>query len=155
MFTLGERDTYISSVQHLLFLLCVCFKLFITDIPFGFVIFFFLFSSAKLQIVICLTSLHILPLSVFSSFCYREFSTVLLIFGADENGWCQPWNFSHPQCPFCIRFVFIGQWDQSLSVQSHWNMCFYSGMGDGLNGSSILSCTNSMLPVSYLSVSKI
>ena len=48
-------------------------------------------------------------------FCFRKFSPILSISGADENGWSQPRNFARPLCPFCIRFVSVGQWDRALS----------------------------------------
>ena len=106
--------------QHLLFLLCVCLKLFvIIPLELSSSSFFFICPASDSHLFNIPATYY--PCSFFS-FCYQEFLTVnLLIFGADENGGCQPWNFSHPQCPFCIRFEFIGQWDQALSVKSHWN----------------------------------
>ena len=47
-------------------------------------------------------------------FCFRKFSPILSISGADENGWSQPRNFARPLCPFCIRFVSVGQWDRAF-----------------------------------------
>ena len=55
-------------------------------------------------------------------FCFRKFSPILSISGADENGWSQPRNFARPLCPFCIRVVSVGQWDQAFKAWSH---CHY------------------------------
>ena len=88
----------------------LCFEI-VPDNPFGVVILFYPLSSAKLPKFICLTSL------LHTTFVrFRKFSTILWIFGANKNGWRQSQNFGRPLCPFCIRFVFIGQWDRAFIV---------------------------------------
>ena len=71
-------------------------------------------SSARLPMNIRLTSpLHTTHVRSFT-FCFRKFSPILSIFGADENGWSHLRNFARPLCPLCIRFVSIGQWDRAF-----------------------------------------
>ena len=72
--TLGEhvRDTSVTFVQHPLFPLCVCFEI-VSDNLFGVVILFYPLLSAKLPILICLTSiLHNTFVRSFP-FCFRNF----------------------------------------------------------------------------------
>ena len=99
VFTLGIRDASTSSVHHLLFLLCVCLEI-VPDNPFGVVILFYLLSFAKLPIFIDLTYLLQNTLVFSFPFCFRKYSTVLLMFAADENAWRQPQKFGCPLCPF-------------------------------------------------------
>ena len=53
---------------------------------------------------------YILPLSV--PFFFRKFSTDLSVFRAGENGLRQHSKLWSSVVSFCIRFVFVGQWDQ-------------------------------------------
>ena len=109
--TLGVTETSALSVQHQLFPLCVCFEI-VPDNPFVVVILFCPLSSAKRLIFVCLTFLlHSILVRSFP-LCFRNFFDS---FGADNNGWRQPRAFGRPLCPFCIRFVFIGQWDRAFS----------------------------------------
>ena len=80
------------------------------------VIHFHPLSSARLPMNIRLTSpLHTTHVRYFP-FCFRKFSQILSISGADENGWSHPRNFARPLCPLCIRFVSVGQWDRAISI---------------------------------------
>ena len=100
--------------MHPLFPLCVRFAI-IPGNPFGAVIHFHPLSSARLPMNIRLTSpLHTTHVRYFP-FCFRKFSQILSISGADENGWSQPRNFARPLCPLCIRFVSVGQWDRAIT----------------------------------------
>ena len=49
-----------------------------------------------------------------TSYAPTFISSVLSIFAADENGWHPFRKFGRTLCPFCIRFVFNGQWTGSL-----------------------------------------
>ena len=62
----------------------------VRDNPFGVVILFFFFICPASDSHLFNIPATYYPCSFFS-FCYQEFLTVnLLIFGADENGGCQP-----------------------------------------------------------------
>ena len=58
------------------------------------------------------TNVHSIP------FRSRKLLPILSISWADENGWSHPRNFARPLCPFCIRFVSIGQWDRACSSKT-------------------------------------
>ena len=83
--------------------------------PFGVVILFYPLSSVKLPIFICLTSLLHTTFVRSLPFCFCKFSTILSIFGADENRWHQPRNFGRlcvifADASFCVhRSVGPGQ----------------------------------------------
>ena len=101
MFTLGIRDTLVSSIKHSLFPLCICFEI-IPDNLLGVVILFYPLSSAKLLIYICLKSLlhttlvHSFPFS-FHKF-FRQFCRFLeRIKRADANPETLVF-FLHPLC---------------------------------------------------------
>ena len=104
--------------MHLVYKVFKTDKAFVSGmyLVFGAVIHFHPLSSARLPMNIRLTSpLHTTHVCSFP-FCFRKFSPILSISGADENGWSQPRNFARPLCPFCIRFVSVGQWDRAFIV---------------------------------------
>ena len=115
MFTLEVRDTSDLSVQHPLFPLCVCFEI-VPYNPHRSCHPLLSASSAKIPIFICSEPLlHTIFVRSFPLICFRKFSTFLSIFRSDENWWRQPRNFGRPLCLFCIRFLFIGQWNRAFS----------------------------------------
>ena len=58
-------------------------------------------------------------------FCFRKFSTVLVIFGffkPMKTNDANPKTFVIHCVLFCIRFVFIGKWDRSFTKKEQFNI---------------------------------